>query len=297
MRDQALLPKRLDLYVAGFPCQAFSLARCMNPKSRTCRRSLPTRTLLREFRAGCVAVLRHSRPRAFVLENVPGLASAAGGRVFRAIMRALGESGYVVAAGLLNSKDFGLFQHRRRLFFVGVRSDLRTRPFEFPEGEGPRATYASIRDRGPRDQLTPALKAKLEACAAQFPYPVFLPANWWCHGHVRRNEPPALIRRGFGVYSSATGLRSSVREELRMQGFPEDFTFPDGLKLNRQRELVGNSMPVDVLAALIAALQATGVFSASHLRGDASRIPRVVTERRKVRAALEKKRRATGAEG
>ena len=55
--------------------------------------------------------------------------------------------------------------------------------------------------------------------------------------------------------------RSSVREELRVQGFPEDFHFPDDVPVGRQRELVGNSMPVNVVAALLRALKNTGVFS------------------------------------
>ena len=256
-RRAHLLPKRLDLYVAGFPCQKLSPAQGVSQKL-TSRRPHTLPALLREFRA-CLKVLIRSRPKAFILENVPGLAHTRRGKVLRAILKAVALCDYDVSFGMLNAKDFGLFQSRERLFIVGLRSDLRARPFAFPQPQRPRATFASIRDRGARESLGPRTEARLQACATKFKHPIFMRIEWMCNGN--REMPPTLTRNGSGTYFSGSGWRSSVREELRMQGFPEDFHFPDDMPVGRQRELVGNSMPVNVVAALLRALKNTGVFS------------------------------------
>ena len=194
-----------------------------------------------------------------MLENVPGLASISGGGVLREIVRSVERKGYVVSVGFLNAKDFGLFQNRKRLFLIGIRGNLHTRPFAFSERNFPNATYASIKDRHKRDSLPPGMKRRLEKCANALKYPVFMRVVVRpCEGS--KHIAPTLTRSGRGTYYSGSGQRSSVREELRMQGFPEDFSFPKDMSLHHQRQLIGNSMAVNVIAEIIRDLRATGVF-------------------------------------
>lgn len=113
-----------DCLVGGFPCQPFSLAGK--------RRGLEdTRgTLFFDL----ARILQAKQPRLFVFENVKGLLSDDGGRTFRTIVRTLTELGYDCQWQVLNSKDFGVPQHRERIIIVGhLRGSTRPKvfPFEF----------------------------------------------------------------------------------------------------------------------------------------------------------------------
>jgi DNA (cytosine-5)-methyltransferase 1 len=109
--DDSEIPEA-DVWAAGFPCQDLSLAR-MGPRSGL-RGSQSG--LFHEF----VRLLRGRGPRAVVLENVHGLLSSHGGRDFAIVLKALDELGYGVAWRVLNSKDFGVPQQRRRVYIVAL---------------------------------------------------------------------------------------------------------------------------------------------------------------------------------
>lgn len=109
--DDSEIPEA-DVWAAGFPCQDLSLAR-MGPRSGL-RGSQSG--LFHEF----VRLLRGGDPRAIVLENVHGLLSSHGGRDFAIVLKALDELGYRVAWRVLNSKDFGVPQQRRRVYIVAI---------------------------------------------------------------------------------------------------------------------------------------------------------------------------------
>ena len=71
-----------------------------------------------------LAAVRHWKPRAFVMENVPGILSLGGHNVAEDIGGDLNESGYRVGYAVLNAVWYGVPQFRERLFFVGIRHDL-----------------------------------------------------------------------------------------------------------------------------------------------------------------------------
>ncbi|GHU52488.1 cytosine-specific methyltransferase [Clostridia bacterium] len=98
-----------DLLVGGFPCQAFSIA------GRREGFADPRGTLFFEI----ARVVKAKRPTYLLLENVPGLLSHDEGRTFAAILNALCELGYCCEWQVLNSKDFGVPQSRRRVYIVG----------------------------------------------------------------------------------------------------------------------------------------------------------------------------------
>ena len=106
--DTTTMPD-FDLLCAGFPCQAFSIA------GRRKGFSDPRGTLFFEI----TRVVREKRPVYFLLENVFGLLSHDEGRTFDTILATLSGLGYYLEWQVLNSKDFGVAQSRRRVYIIG----------------------------------------------------------------------------------------------------------------------------------------------------------------------------------
>lgn len=106
--DADTLPD-FDLFVGGFPCQAFSIAGKRAGFADT------RGTLFFDV----ARILAAKRPRNFILENVKGLLSHDGGRTFRVIIETLAELGYCVEWQVLNSKDHQVPQNRERVYVVG----------------------------------------------------------------------------------------------------------------------------------------------------------------------------------
>lgn len=98
-----------DFLIAGFPCQAFSIAGKRQGFNEA------RGTLFFEI----ARILSHKRPGHFLLENVGGLRSHDGGKTMQRIFRVLADLGYFVEVPLLNSKDYGVPQNRERVFFIG----------------------------------------------------------------------------------------------------------------------------------------------------------------------------------
>ncbi len=70
-------------------------------------------------------------PQAFVIENVPGMATLYKGKIKEEIMHRFSEIGYSVNSSILLAADYGVPQMRKRLFIVGLK-DLINK-FDFPE--------------------------------------------------------------------------------------------------------------------------------------------------------------------
>ena len=111
-----------DLLCAGFPCQAFSQV------GR--RRGLDDERGILIFQV--LRILKDKQPKAFILENVKGLLSIQNGEVFNMIVEKLKDVGYNIYTKILEAKDYGTPQLRKRLFFVGIRKDICAN-FEFPQ--------------------------------------------------------------------------------------------------------------------------------------------------------------------
>ena len=107
--DPYTLPD-IDLICGGFPCQSFSIAGLRRGFQDDTRGTL-------FFEIARIAAVK--RPPFLLLENVPGLLSHDQVRTFATILGALDELGYDVAWQILNSKDFGVPQSRKRVYIVG----------------------------------------------------------------------------------------------------------------------------------------------------------------------------------
>ena len=111
----------IDLLVGGSPCQSFSMIGK--------RRGLEdTRgTLFYEF----ARVVKESQPKVFIYENVKGLINHDKGNTFETIKATFDELGYKYYYQVLNAKNYGIAQHRERIFVVGFRD--KSINFEFPQ--------------------------------------------------------------------------------------------------------------------------------------------------------------------
>lgn len=120
LRLSGLAPGELWVLDGSPPCQGFSTA---GNRDLTDGRN----HLFLEY----VRLLRAFRPRAFVMENVPGIALGKMKLVFLDVMAELRGAGYRVKAAVLDASAYGVPQRRRRAIFIGVREDLPGQP-SFP---------------------------------------------------------------------------------------------------------------------------------------------------------------------
>ena len=214
LRLSRLAPGELDVLDGSPPCQGFSMAG---------RRELsdPRNVLFREFGR----LLRGLRPRAFVLENVPGLVRGRMRLVFADMLRELRSAGYRVSARVLDAAYFSVPQHRRRLIVLGVREDLgvepshpraQTRPFGPPREADPAERWLSEREEaGVR-----AHRARHRARGNGFGYQMLSerrPAPTW---------PRTQIFNGASFWDEGGRLRAPSTTELHWIGsFPLPFEF------------------------------------------------------------------------
>ena len=111
---------KIDLLVGGSPCQSFSMVGKRKGLDDT------RGTLFYDF----ARVIKESQPKVFIFENVKGLISHDKGNTFSVIKSTFDELGYSYSYKVLNSKNYGVPQHRERLFVVGFK-DTKV-DFEFP---------------------------------------------------------------------------------------------------------------------------------------------------------------------
>ncbi len=113
---------KVDVIVGGPPCQGFSTARQRDGANHGERRLIydARRHLYREF----LRYVEYFQPRVFVMENVLGIRSAAGGEYFTAVQKEARQLGYRVHGQIEDAWELGVPQKRRRQLFIGVRGDL-----------------------------------------------------------------------------------------------------------------------------------------------------------------------------
>jgi len=129
---QLNLPHEFDAIIGGPPCQGWSRVgrgkiRSLNTAAGRQKDSDPRNHLYENF----LRTIDHFRPKVAVMENVPGMLSHNGINVAELVASSMDGLGFATSWALLDATDYGLPQVRKRLFFVGVRKDLRVQ-FQFP---------------------------------------------------------------------------------------------------------------------------------------------------------------------
>jgi modification methylase hpaII len=239
---KSYIPQEFDVLCGGFPCQAFSLAgRRLGFKDET------RGTLFFEIEE----ILRRHQPKAFFLENVKGLAIHDKGRTLETILTHLDNAGYdVVPPRILNAMDFGVPQHRERIYIIGFRKDLGIdiTTFQYPEPQSVGKLRPKFSDVMEKD--VPSVKyylstvyldtlkrhrARHEAAGHGFGYEIIDTdgvANAIVVGGMGRERnliiDPRLkdftpITRIKGEVNREGIRRMTPREWARLQGFPDSF--------------------------------------------------------------------------
>lgn len=144
-----------DVLVAGFPCQPFSIAG-VSKKNSLGRahgfKCLTQGTLFFDI----INIVEVKRPPVLVLENVKNLKSHDQGRTWQVIKSNLVEQKYWVFDQVLDASDFGVPQHRERVFLVcfDQRVFPESPPFEFPNPIGEQARLRDILETAPPARYT-----------------------------------------------------------------------------------------------------------------------------------------------
>lgn len=120
----------LDVLIGGPPCQGFSIA---GPRDMNDKRNL--------LYLAMVKLAERTKPKAILLENVPGMLQTNDGIGAKRIVEDFAKIGYTMVPKLLYAPDYGIPQIRRRVFFVGLRDGEKK--FEFPKATVKKENYVT----------------------------------------------------------------------------------------------------------------------------------------------------------
>lgn len=265
-----------DVCLAGFPCQAFSMAG-KHGGFNDDYHGLCRGTLFLDVARIC----EYHKPKVIFCENVKGLTIHDGGRTFKVIRDTFSGLGYKVFTKVLNSKDFNVPQNRERIYIVCFRNDIAPENFEFPVGADTGIRIKDILDPAPIDskyylsdtylETLRQHKARHEAKGQGFGYVVRglddIAGAIVCGGMGRERNliidsrphsmtPSTHIK---GHINTEDVRKMTPREWARLQGFPEDYKLVlSDVHLYKQ---FGNSVTVNVIKAIAKKIKDTKVLS------------------------------------
>jgi len=111
--DEVVAGRKINVIIAGPPCQGFSLT---GPRKFNDKRN---KLYLAVFEA-----VKRYQPEAFVIENVPGMATLYNGKIKEEVLRRFRKLGYNIDSYVLCAADYGVPQMRKRLIFMGIKKEL-----------------------------------------------------------------------------------------------------------------------------------------------------------------------------
>ncbi len=239
-----------DILSAGFPCQPFSsFGKRAGFKHKT------QGTLFFDV----LRIIEGRRPSAFVLENVKGLVNHDQKRTMATILGALDAAGYEVKYCILNSADFGVPQHRERVYIVGFRREIfgGSPDFTWPIGRRKKVgigrfieknvtgysisrhlqrVYIFKNNDGRPEIVTPETTTPAKTLVASY--------------HKIQRLSGTFVKDG------PTGLRLLTQSECKaMMGFPKDFQIP--VSRTQMYRQMGNSVAVPVVTEVVKEIIAT----------------------------------------
>lgn len=238
--DPASIPL-FDVLVGGFPCQPFS--------SIGKRQGFEHKTQGTLF-FDVAQILKQKTPAAVLLENVKGLVNHDKGRTWRVIQETLNELGYSVHSAVLDAANYGVPQHRERIYIVGFRSESAFNRFDFPK---PRRTkvgigsfiQSGVEDRSISKHLQGSYIFKIDDGRPEI-------VDRSTAGQVKTLVASYhKIQRLTGTFvrDGSTGLRLLTEQECKaIMGFPSNFVVP--VSRTQMYRQFGNSVAVPVVSAI-----------------------------------------------
>lgn len=246
----------LDFVIGGPPCQPFSI--------------VGKRLGADDERAGLIGhfirIVEELEPTAVLLENVPNLATIAGGAILEGAKAKLRALGYAVDHRIMSAAEFGVPQNRKRLIVLGLKGKefvcfpageygMANRPFrsafeaigDLPDaGEfGETGIYNHEPTAHSADMVTRL--SKLEPGKRE---------RGSFHDRLHPDRPSFTLRAGSGNFSPLRPVHYkhhrvvTVRESARLQGFSDNFIWPDRIPRLQQYRQVGNAVPPPLAEAL-----------------------------------------------
>jgi len=247
--DSSEIPD-MDILLAGFPCQAFSVAGYR--KGFEDKRG---NVFLQVAR-----VIKDKEPSVVFLENVKNLVGHDGGNTFRVILDTLHEYGYFVKYRVMNASEYGnVPQNRERIYIVGFKDENAYKNFEFPNPIPLTKTLGDI------IKFNTKVEEKYYYTKEKYKFYDQLKRSMvnretlyqWRRVYVRENKsnlcPTLTANMGTGGHNvplllSRYGIRKLTPKECFMlQGFPKDFTLPTDVAQSHLYKQAGNSVVVPVI--------------------------------------------------
>ena len=235
----------LDLLDASPPCQGFSIAGK--------RKVLDTRNnLFLEF----VRLIKEIKPKAFLMENVPGMMRGKMKGVFIEVMETLKGIDYNVKCRLMNSASYGVPQSRRRLIWIGTRKDLKIDP-SFPKPNKKyitvREAFEGLKDSGEKKYPTGELAEIVPKIRQGRSGQSVTKKDYFNVIRLRNYAPSNTILKT--MRSAQAGLLHptedrflTIAELKRLSTFPDDFRFVG--KFEQQWAGIGNAVMPKFMEAI-----------------------------------------------
>ncbi len=247
----------LDIFDGSPPCTSFSMVGKREKgwgkvyKHSSESKAQRTDDLFFEY----IRLVKEMEPKAFIAENVKGLIQGKSKGYFNLILRAMNEAGYSVKVFNLNAKNFDVAQSRPRVFFIGIRNDLKPESWPKLMTKKPITFYAATKDlhisqddmiasrkvanRNSIKKILPLLEQG-ESMSKYHPK-----GNYF--GFVRQsfNRPCSTITATPYLLFHPTNNRAlTIAEIKRLSSFPDDYKF---LSLNDAWVRIGNSVPPNLM--------------------------------------------------
>ena len=254
--------RKIDLLAGGPPCQPFSVV------GKRQGMADERGQLVFDF----LRFIRELEPSAVLFENVANLATIDNGGVLDLIRRRLQRMGYSVFAAVCNAADYGVPQTRKRLLVLAAR--VRG-PLELPPPTHGRQCDLWASDVQPHVTAEQAIgdlpdAADFGACGIHNHEPTLHTKDMLrrfaslepgtrerrsFHDRLHPNRPSYTLRAGAGNFSPLRPIHYrydrviTVRESARLQGFEDNFIWPDSIPRLQQYRQVGNAVPPPVARA------------------------------------------------
>jgi DNA (cytosine-5)-methyltransferase 1 len=207
-----------NILCAGFPCQPFSQAGQKKGMDET------RGTLFFDI----LSILRSKKPDAFFLENVRGLLtheSPSGIKTMAVIRENLNRAGYHFREFVVKASDYGVPQHRPRLFIIGFRDKSKLIEFQEPPKQGLKLTLDKV--LGGKTDRTIGYTLRVGGRSSGI--------------GDRRNWDTYIV--------NGKVMRITPQHGLKLQGFPSWFKFPSSISETQAMKQLGNSVAVPAIEA------------------------------------------------
>lgn len=245
-----------EFLVGCYPCQGFTQGGRRNPGDSI-------NYLYQEFDR----VLRRVCPKAFVVENVNGMAYGDNRQLLENQLRRYRLAGYRVKWQVLNAQNHGVAQDRRRVFIVGIRSDLEFE-YEFPEPKfGDGSGNAVVSQQSVLEGMPEWPEGEFNDEPFHWYYlsrrrrhdwhePSPCIVGHWRHVPLHPMSPPLRrIHTDKWVFSrKGPARRFAYRECAVLQGFPRTFVWKRGT-VRERFQMIGNAVPPPLFEAVVAKLK------------------------------------------